>query len=153
MTAGLLHDADLLALELANNFTDIIRNLSLQFSLFLTFFAFKDISKMLRLTAISFMCIAVFSSETIDSFDCVNDFGCMNMFGSQFECTQQKRGSSCELVSRCTNPDHAKDYQTCECKHQHNGICTSETKSCGNVITGVCPERDGMTWECCSNTV
>ena len=107
---------------------------------------------MLRLTGIAAMLVTfVFSEE----FECFDHSDCINRFGADSKCTKQKRGPTCALVSRCTNidPDSQWDLQSCDCKHLHNGMCMSETESCGSVVTGVCPEREGMTWECCANTI
>ena len=105
---------------------------------------------MLRLAGISFLCMTVFSSEATP---CRSDFECMTVVDAQSKCTVQKRGPSCESGTFCTNPARDKDFQTCECKHLHNGVCMSETSKCGSVVTGVCPEIEGMTWECCANTL
>ena len=104
---------------------------------------------MLRLTEIAFIFVtAIFSEE----FECFDDADCIKRFGADSRCTQQKRGPSCDLVSRCTNPNHEEDYQSCECKHLYDGKCISDDEWCAfpSFKWGVCPEREGMMWECCT---
>ena len=103
---------------------------------------------MLRVTGFAFMfAVVVFSEE----FECFDDSDCIRRFGIESKCTKQKRGPSCALVNRCTNPEYEWDYQSCDCKHLHKGMCRSDTSilSCSSVVQGVCPEREGMKWECC----
>ena len=107
---------------------------------------------MLRLTAILISLRVMFSE-----IECSTDFQCESIIGVGSECKERKVGPDCEKKNMCTDPNKTKDYQSCECTHDYNGMCTNEPRDipgdrCTFVATDVCPKHPtNDVWHCCIN--
>ena len=104
-----------------------------------------SIFKMFTLGGLIFLLIAANADNCDEDSDCRDGKVCRD----------NQVGPNCETVRQCNLPGQW-DYQNCQCTHVKAGLCMDKDKSSsscysGSWVEGICPTRDGMTWECCEN--